>query len=215
MSPESKVRTITYKFEERLNAATHGLGTLMACLGMYLLLSHNTAKTFYATESLVLYSLSMILLFAASTAYHLVTHPVWKKRLRIVDHISIYFLIAGTYSPVALITLVRGEGWTIFYTIWGIALVGTVMKLFLTGKYEYLSLFLYLFMGWLIVFDLQDLVRLTATRGLVLLAAGGAFYTLGIIFYTIRRIPYNHLIWHFFVLGGAISHWFYIYLEVI
>lgn len=214
MSSESKKRQISYKYEERLNAATHGLGTVMACLGMYYLQEHVSAKTPFVTESLVLYSLSMILLFATSTAYHLVTHPAWKRRLRIADHISIYFLIAGTYSPVALITLVHGDGWTLFYLVWGIALAGTVMKLFFTGKYEYVSLLLYLFMGWLIVIDIQDLIRLSTTRGLVLLGTGGAFYTLGIFFYTQRRIPYNHLIWHFFVLGGAFSHWFYIYLEV-
>jgi hemolysin III len=210
-----KERLITYKTEERLNALTHGLGALLSWVGMYLLLNKNSGKTPFATESIVIYSLSMILLFSASTAYHLLSHPGWKQRLRIADHISIYLLIAGTYTPVALITLVNGNGWLIFYTVWGIALAGTILKLFFTGKYEFLSLILYLLMGWLIVFDIQDLIRLTSTRGLALLAAGGAFYTLGIFFYAIRRIPYNHLIWHFFVLGGAISHWLYIYLEVI
>ncbi len=208
-------RSLSYKTEERLNAATHGLGVLLACAGMYLMLEKNTGKTPYATESIVVYCLSMILLFAASTGYHIVLDPVWKRRLRVVDHISIYLLIAGTYSPVALITLVEGNGWLVFYTVWAIALVGTVLKLFFTGKYEFVSLLLYLFMGWLIVFDLQNLIALTATRGLVLLAAGGAFYTLGVFFYAIRRIPFNHLIWHFFVLGGAVSHWWYIYLEVL
>jgi len=210
-----KDRPITHKTEEHLNALTHGAGALLSCLGLYLLLANNSGKTPFATESIVIYGISMILLFSASTAYHLTAHPLWKQRLRIADHISIYFLIAGTYTPVALITLVNGNGWLIFYTVWGIALAGTILKLFFTGKYEYLSLILYLLMGWLIVFDIQDLIRLTSTRGLALLAAGGAFYTLGIFFYTIRRIPYNHLIWHFFVLGGAISHWLYIYLEVI
>jgi hemolysin III len=210
-----KERLITYKTEERLNALSHGLGALLSCVGMYLLLNKNSGKTPFATESIVIYSLSMILLFSASTAYHLISHPGWKQRLRIADHISIYLLIAGTYTPVALITLVNGNGWLIFYTVWGIALAGTVLKLFFTGKHEYLSLILYLLMGWLIVFDIQDLIRLTSTRGLMLLAAGGAFYTLGVFFYAIRRIPYNHLIWHFFVLGGAISHWLYVYLEVV
>jgi hemolysin III len=157
----------------------------------------------------------MIILFSASTAYHLVAHPKWKYRLRILDHISIYLLIAGTYSPVALIVLEEGNGWFIFYTVWGIAFLGTVLKLFFTGRYEYVSLFLYLFMGWLIVFDLNNLMEQSTKTGLGLIALGGVFYTLGVIFYTVRRIPYNHLIWHFFVLGGAISHWIYMYLEVV
>lgn len=210
-----KERLFSYKTEERLNAASHGLGVILACAGLFLLLEKNEHKTPYATTSIIIYGLSMFMLFSASTAYHLVALPAWKQRLRIIDHISIYLLIAGTYTPVALITLVDGNGWLIFFTVWSIALLGTVLKLFYTGKYEYISLLFYLFMGWLIVFDIQELIRLSPARGLALLAAGGAFYTFGVLFYAIRRIPYNHLIWHFFVLGGAICHWLYIYLDVI
>lgn len=208
-------RPISYKTEERLHAYSHALGAILACVGMYLLLDKDTGRTPYATESLIIYSLSQIVLFAASTAYHLALHPGWKQKLRIADHISIYLLIAGTYTPVALITLVEGNGWLIFFSVWGIALAGTVLKLFLTGKYEYLSLLLYLFMGWLIVFDIRNLVQIISVQGLTLLAVGGAFYTLGVFFYAIRRIPFNHLIWHIFVLGGAISHWLFIYLTVV
>jgi hemolysin III len=205
---------ITHRLEERLHALSHAAGAVLGIAGMVLLLQKNSDQTPYATASLVVYSLSVILLFSASTAYHLVMQPQWKRYLRILDHISIYFLIAGTYTPLALITLVNGNGWFICYSIWGIALAGTLMKLFLTGKYEYLSLFLYLFMGWLIVFDLGNLIRQISGTGLALIALGGAFYTFGVIFYVLRRIPYNHLIWHFFVLGGAISHWLFVYLEV-
>ena len=206
---------LSHKTEERLNALSHGFGAVLACVGCYFLLEKNSLKTPYATTSILIYGASMIILFTASTLYHIVAHPTWKERLRILDHISIYFLIAGTYSPVALITLEKGNGWPIFYVVWGFALSGALLKLFFTGKYEYLSLFLYLLMGWLIVFDLKDLIQLTSQRGLILLASGGAFYTLGVFFYTVRRIPYNHLIWHFFVLGGAICHWLYIFLDVI
>jgi hemolysin III len=206
---------ISHQLEERLHALSHGFGALLGIAGMLLLLEKNSCKTPYATWSLLIYSLSVILLFSASAAYHIASHPGWKLKLRILDHISIYILIAGTYTPVALITLVNGNGWFIFYSIWGIALAGTLMKLFLTGKYEYLSLFLYLFMGWLIVFDLGNLIRQFSVTGLALMAAGGAFYTVGVMFYAIRRIPYNHLIWHFFVLGGAISHWLMMYLVVV
>ncbi|MCW5516498.1 PAQR family membrane homeostasis protein TrhA [Muriicola sp. Z0-33] len=204
-----------YRSEEKLNALSHAVGVLLAISGGVLLIPKVGLNAGYATISVVVYSASLLLLFSASTMYHAVSVPVVKNRLRILDHISIFALIAGTYTPVALITLINGNGWAILYTVWGIALFGTVFKLFYTGKLEFLSLLLYLVMGWLIVLDLENLLAHTSTRGLWLLALGGAFYTLGIFFYAFRRIPYNHLIWHFFVLGGAISHWLYIYLDVV
>ncbi|MEL6918651.1 MAG: hemolysin III family protein [Bacteroidota bacterium] len=206
---------LAYHKEERLNALSHAAGILLGLIGCYLLLQANTNKTPYAVTATVIYSLSIIVLFTASTLYHAVSNPKWKKKLRILDHIGIYFLIAGTYTPVALITLIHGNGWTIFYTVWGITAVGAILKLFFTGKYEYISLLLYLVMGWLIVFDFQTLLAHTSSFGINLLMYGGAFYTLGIVFYAIRKIPYNHLIWHIFVLGGAVSHWLFIFLDVV
>ncbi|MGB5357595.1 MAG: hemolysin III family protein [Eudoraea sp.] len=204
-----------YHREEKLNALSHSLGIALGIIGFLLLLKANASNTKYATFSIVVYSLSIILLFSASTLYHSVNKQSLKLKLRILDHISIFFLIAGTYTPVALISLSQGNGWFIFYAVWGIALIGAILKVFFTGKFEVLSLLMYLFMGWLIIFDLGNLIDNTTFPGQMLLALGGAFYTLGIIFYTIRRIPYNHLIWHFFVLGGAISHWLFIYYDVI
>jgi hemolysin III len=204
-----------YHREEKLNALSHSLGIALGIIGFVLLLKENASNTKFATFSIVVYSLSIILLFSASTLYHFVNKQSLKLKLRILDHISIFFLIAGTYTPVALISLSQGNGWFIFYAVWGIALIGAILKVFFTGKFEVLSLLMYLFMGWLIIFDLGNLIDNTTFPGQMLLALGGAFYTLGIIFYTIRRIPYNHLIWHFFVLGGAISHWLFIYYDVI
>jgi hemolysin III len=204
-----------YKNEEKLNAISHAFGILLAFAGSWLLISKVGLQSGYATISVIIYSASLLLLFSASTMYHSVRMPPMKDRLRILDHISIFALIAGTYTPVALITLIEGNGWTILYVVWGIALSGTVFKLFYTGKLEFLSLLLYLVMGWLIILDIEHLMAQTSERGLWLLALGGAFYTLGIFFYAYRRIPYNHLIWHFFVLGGAVSHWLYIYLDVV
>lgn len=206
---------IDYHKEEKLNALSHGIGILLGIIGFYLILKFDTQKTEYSTISLVVYSISIILLFLASTLYHYVSTQSVKLNLRVLDHVCIYYLIAGTYTPVALITLEEGNGWLIFYTVWGIALVGTILKLFFTGKFEVLSLILYLFMGWLIVFDLQNLLLNTSKTGLYLLMLGGFFYTAGIFFYAFKRIPYNHLIWHFLVLGGAISHWLYIAFAVI
>lgn len=154
-------------------------------------------------------------MFSVSTLYHFVHNIDLKKHLRIIDHINIYFLIAGTYTPVALITLEKGSGWTLFYTVWSIAILGTVFKLFYTGKLEIISLLLYMIMGWLIVLDFQNLSQNTTSLGVHLLFLGGAFYSLGILFYAWERIPLNHFIWHLFVLGGAISHWLFIYVDVV
>jgi len=111
--------------------------------------------------------------------------------------------------------LINGKGWTIFYAVWGITAFGTLLKLFFTGRFEILSLVLYLAMGWLVVYDFNNLLDYTSPLGIRLLILGGAFYTLGIIFYAIDKIPYNHFIWHLFVLGGAVSHWMMIYGEVV
>ncbi|MEP2057057.1 MAG: hemolysin III family protein [Maribacter litoralis] len=201
--------------EERFNAISHGVGAVLAIVGLFILLSANTYKSAYATFTIIIYSISLISMLMMSTVYHAVDDKVWKMRTRILDHINIYYLIAGTYTPVALITLVNGNGWLIFFIVWGIAAIGTILKLFFTGKFEMVSLLLYLAMGWLIVLDFQNLVDNTSELGIQLLMLGGLFYTIGILFYAVRRIPYNHFIWHLFVLGGAISHWFFIYLDVI
>ena len=206
---------LSYHTEERFNAISHGLGVILGFLGLYVLLRHNSNKTVYAQISIVIYSISFIILFLASTHYHSVSKSDIKRKLRIIDHISIYLLIAGTYTPVALITLQNGNGWLVFYIVWGIAALGTLLKIFYTGKFEFLSLVFYLAMGWLIVIDFQNLLAHTTVIGLRLLFLGGAFYTLGIIFYAWKRLPYNHFIWHLFVLGGAISHWLFIYYDVV
>jgi len=204
-----------YHKEEKFNAISHGIGAVFAVVGMFLLFSKNSGKTEFATIGILIYSISLIAMMLVSTFYHATNNPKIKRKLRILDHINIYFLIAGTYTPVALITLVNGNGWTIFYAVWGIAAFGTLFKLFYTGKFEFLSLLLYVAMGWLIVLDFDNLIDYVPGSGIKLLFLGGAFYMLGIVFYAIQKIPYNHLIWHLFVLGGAISHWLMIYLAVI
>ena len=206
---------LSYKTEEDLNAISHGLGIILGVFGLFFLLAQNTQKTTYATLSILIYSLCFIILFTASTLYHSVSNFNLKKNFRVIDHISIYLLIAGTYTPVALINLEAGNGWLIFYIVWAFALIGTILKIFFTGKFGVISLLLYLAMGWLIVLDFQNLLDNTSTLGTQLLFLGGAFYTLGIIFYTWKRIPYNHFIWHLFVLGGAISHWLFIFYDVV
>lgn len=204
-----------YSREEHLNTISHTLGAIFGIVGVFFLLSENSEKTSYATISILIYCATFISMFVASSLYHYVRDPLLKKKLRVVDHINIYFLIAGTYTPMCLITLIDAKGWIIFYIVWGIVAVGTLLKLFLTGKFEILSMSLYLAMGWLIVYDFDNLLDYTSSQGIQLLFLGGAFYTLGIIFYAMDSIPYNHFIWHLFVLGGALSHWVMIYQFVI
>jgi hemolysin III len=193
--------------EEKLNAYSHAVGIVLAIIGGIVLFKNYLDSIPLMKGSIIAYTSSLILLFTASTIYHAVENPKIKKRLRILDHISIYYLIAGTYTPVCLSVLLPSKGWLLFYLVWGIALFGTVLKIFFTGRFEAFSLVLYGVMGWLIVIDLPYLLEHMYSSGLIYLAAGGAFYTIGILFYAVKKIPYNHLIWHFFVLGGAISHW--------
>lgn len=201
--------------EETLNTFTHGIGSLMGIAGLVLLLVFQTNKTPYSLFSVLVYGLSLIILFTASALYHWVKDETLKHYLRIFDHISIYLLIAGTYTPVALIALPQSFGWELFWIEWGVTFLGIFLKLFYTGKFEFLSVLLYLVLGWLVVFDFSALSEAIGSDGILLLFAGGLSYTLGIVFYALDRIPYSHVIWHLFVLGGAICHYFLILLYVV
>ena len=192
-------------FEEQLNALSHGIGAVLGVVGLILLIIYANSSSL-ELFSVIVYGLSIIILFTASTLYHWVKNESLKHYFRIVDHISIYLLIAGTYTPVTLITLSESRGWLLFGLVWGIAVIGTILKLFFTGRFGVISTLLYLVMGWLIAFDFSSLVQSLATNGLLLLFLGGLFYTVGIVFYAIQKIPYNHVIWHLFVLAGAICH---------
>ncbi|WP_418638798.1 PAQR family membrane homeostasis protein TrhA [Winogradskyella sp.] len=203
------------KLEEQLNAWTHGFGALLGVIALVLLIVDSNHLKPWSLFSVIVYGLSIIILFLASTFYHAVEGEKRKHYFRIVDHISIYLLIAGTYTPVLLISLTNSLGWLLFWVVWGIAGFGVVLKLFFTGRFEVFSTLLYLVMGWLIVFDFTNVSEALGSNGILWLYAGGLLYTVGIVFYAIRRIPYNHVIWHLFVLGGAICHFFMIYLHVI
>lgn len=207
----SKTKVRPHVLEEKWNALSHGIGIVLALVGSVILFNGDMDGAPYLRSSITVYCLSLILLFSASTAYHSVESPKLKKRLRVLDHISIYYLIAGTYTPVCLGLLTGSKGWLLFYLVWGIALLGTLLKFFFTGKFEAFSLVLYGVMGWLIVIDLPYLIKTLSTTGLTYLALGGAFYTVGILFYALKKIPFNHLIWHIFVLSGAFSHWMLIH----
>ncbi|MFD2724643.1 PAQR family membrane homeostasis protein TrhA [Hyunsoonleella rubra] len=202
-------------FEEKLNSLSHGFGALFGIAALVLLVIYETQKTPWSLASVIIYGLSIIILFTASTFYHAAKTERRKHYFRILDHISIYILIAGTYTPVSLISLEASIGWTLFWAVWGIAFFGVILKVFFTGRFEFFSVLLYLVMGWLVVFDFSELMNIIGSGGILFLFAGGLAYTLGIVFYAIEKIPYNHVIWHLFVLAGAICHFFMIFFYVI
>ena len=206
---------IQTSFEEKLNAISHAVGVVLGIAALVLLIIYSSNKTDWSLFSVIVYGISIIILFSASTFYHAVRGDRLKHYFRIVDHISIYFLIAGTYTPVCLISLEQTQGWTLFWLVWGIAAFGVILKLFFTGKFEVFSTLLYLVMGWLIIFDFANLTEAIGNNGILFLFAGGLSYTVGIVFYAIQKIPFNHVIWHLFVLAGAIFHFFMIFFFVI
>ena len=201
--------------EEKLNAWSHGLGVGLGVVALVFMLLGVDQTNPYGLFSVIVYGLSIILLFLASTCYHAITASKRKHYFRVVDHISIYLLIAGTYTPVLLIAIPNGLGWILFWVVWGIAAFGLILKLFFTGRFERFSTFLYLAMGWLAIIPYSELTTALDAKALTLLISGGVAYTVGVLFYAIEKIPYNHFIWHLFVLGGASCHFFMVYLYVI
>ena len=201
--------------EEKYNYWSHGIGFLLSILGCILLIKKAVTDTYIIFFAVCVYGLSLCTLYFCSAKYHHTQGPVKKLFYRKLDHISIYVLIAGTYTPYTLIFLNHSSGILLFSIVWSIALLGTFLKLFFTGKFEVISLLLYLVMGWLIVFDFSALEQAISPRAISLLITGGGFYTIGIVFYVWNALKYNHVIWHLFVLAGSICHFFSIYLELI
>lgn len=195
--------------DEIANGLTHALGIVLSILGIVFLLifasSHNKASYWI---SFSVFGASLLILYSASTLYHFISKPKLKSLLNIVDHIAIFILIAGTYTPFTLVTLEGPWGWSLFGVVWSIAVVGAILKLFFTGRYRILSTILYLLMGWIVIIALKPLIDNIATEGLILLFAGGLSYSLGVIFYLWEKLPFNHAVWHLFVLAGSIFHYF-------
>jgi len=161
-----------------------------------------------------IFGTSLIVLYVASVFYHSAKKPELRSRLRVVDHASIYVLIAGTYTPFTLVTMNGLIGWSIFGASWGLALTGIILKLFFTGKYRLISTLMYVFMGWLIVVDMKLLINNLPSDGLLWLAAGGMAYTIGAILYSIKKIKFNHAIFHILVLIGSICQFVSVFLYV-
>ena len=162
-----------------------------------------------------IFGFSLIALYAASTLYHSARDPKSRSRLRVNDHATIYILIAGTYTPFTLITLNGWVGWTIFGVSWGMAISGVALKLFFTGRYNVLSTLMYVFMGWIIIFAIKPLINNLSSEGLFWLVAGGIAYTTGAVIYSIKKLSFNHAIFHLFVLLGSFCHFTAVYFYVL
>ena len=204
-----------YKNEEFWNVLTHFLGVILSIIGIPFLFYFDNNITFFSSFSVILFSFGLLLVYLSSSTYHFVVNPKLKKRFQILDHISIYYLILGSYAPVCLITLYEYSGVNIFTAVLTLSIVGTLKKLFLTGKYEFISLLVYLVMGWLIIFDINTLFGLIDFNAKLLLIFGGVSYTFGIIFYALDKIKYFHSIWHLFVLTGSVLHYFMVLFYII
>ena len=204
-----------YKNEEFWNGLTHFIGVILTVLGVPILFYFDNKFTSLSTLSIILFSFGLFSVYSSSSVYHFVINPRLKKRLQILDHISIYYLILGSYAPVCLITLYEYSGINIFIVVLTLSIIGTLKKLFFTGRFKIISLLLYLTMGWLIVVEINLLFELLDTEAELLLIIGGLSYTIGIIFYTLDKIKYFHSIWHLFVLTGSVLHYLMIVLYIV
>ena len=201
--------------EERLNVLSHFIGLVLSVIALILLLIKSISTgDIWTIVSFSIYGLSLVILYLASTLYHRAKTPSTRRRLNVFDHAAIYILIAGTYTPYTLVSLHGKIGWIFFGIIWGIALWGVLFKLFFTGKFNKLSTLLYVLMGWIVIFVSKPLLENLSTPGLVWLAIGGLFYTIGAVLYIREKMRYNHAIFHIFVLLGSISHFISIYYYV-
>lgn len=204
-----------YKNEELWNVLTHFFGLIMSIIGIPFLFYFDSNITALSSVSVILFSFGLLLVYSSSSIYHFVISTDLKKRLQVLDHISIYYLILGSYAPVCLITLYDYSGIIIFIVVLTLSVIGTLKKLFYTGKYESISLILYLTMGWLIIFDINSLFNLIDFNAKLLIILGGVSYTFGTIFYAFDKKKYFHSIWHLFVLVGSVSHYFVVLLYII
>ena len=202
-------------YEELANTITHGIGVGFSITGLVLLVVRAALYgNAWQVVSFSIYGASLILLYLASTLYHGFRSPRIKEILRIFDHSAIYLLIAGTYTPFLLVTLRGPWGWSLFGTIWGLAIMGITFKLIFGPKYDILSTIFYLLMGWVVIIAIKPLLAALPMAGLAWLGAGGLAYSLGVIFYAWEKLPYNHAIWHGFVLTGSLFHFFAVFFHI-
>ena len=195
--------------EEIANSLTHGLGLILSIAGLSVLVTLAAVRgDAWTVVGCAVFGATLVLLYAASTLYHGLSATRWKRPLRVLDHAAIFLLIAGTYTPFTLVNLRGPWGWSLFGTVWALAVGGILLKLFFTGRFGVLSTLVYLFMGWLVLIALRPLGEALPHGSLAFLFCGGAAYSLGTVFYCWKRLPYHHAVWHLFVLTGSICHFF-------
>ena len=204
--------TIKHLREELANSLTHGFGLLLAIAGLVVLvvfaaLGGDTLQI----VSFSVFGATTVALYLASTLYHSARHPRFKRFMRFVDHAAIYLLIAGTYTPFLLLNMRDSVGWTMFAVVWGLAFVGILAKVFHMDRFPMLTPVIYIVMGWICLFGLRPAMEAIHPSGLLMLLAGGVAYTGGVVFYALDRMPYNHAIWHGFVMGGTACHYFAVF----
>jgi hemolysin III len=193
--------------EEIFNSVTHGIGALLSMAGLAILaIAAINRGSSRALASYSIYGLTLVTLYLFSTLYHGIVPEKAKQKLRLMDHASIYLLIAGSYTPITLLYLKGPWGWSLFGIVWGLAIIGIVLKMIDIEKTKIASMTLYFLMGWMVVLALKPMLKSVPAGMLVMLLVGGLFYTLGIIFFAAKKIPHNHGIWHLFVLAGSICH---------
>lgn len=215
MSPHAALPRYTLR-EEIASSITHGVGIVLAIAGLAVLVAFATLHgDAWHIVGCSIFGAALILCFTTSTLYHSVQAERIKILLRTLDHSAIFLLIAGTYTPFLLVNLRGPWGWSLFAVIWGLTFAGIALRLFLKGRLHGLVVSVYIAMGWIVVVAVQPMLERVGTGGLALLAAGGLAYTAGVIFYKWRRLPYNHAIWHGFVLAGAALHFFAVLFYVI
>lgn len=201
--------------EEIANSITHGIGAGLSIAGLVVLVvSAARLGDPWCVVSFSIFGASLIMLYVISTLYHALHHPGAKHVFKILDHASIYFLIAGTYTPFTLVSIRGAWGWTLFGIIWGLAIIGIVFKALFIDKNKKLSLVIYILMGWLVLIALRPMLANVAFGGILWLTIGGLLYTGGVIFYRLKSVRYMHTVWHLFVLGGSFCHFFAILLYV-
>ncbi len=208
LKSQTSVRLFTLG-EEIAHSITHGIGAGLSIAGLTLLLVLAVLYgNVYQIVSFSIYGATLIILYLASTLYHGFTHPRVKHIFEVIDHAAIYLLIAGTYTPFLLVAIRGVWGWTLLVIIWGLALLGISFKTLFFHRFKNLSVLAYILMGWLSVVAINELLVNIPVGGLIWLAVGGVIYTVGVIFYALHKIPYTHAIWHLFVMGGSICHYF-------
>lgn len=202
--------------EELANRLTHGIGAAFSVVGLVLMVVFSARYgDAWQVVSTAIFGATLVLLYTSSTLYHSFTTERTRVLLRKFDHAAIFLLIAGSYTPFVLVTLRGPWGWSLFGVVWTMAVAGVALKFWYAGRYKLLSTLLYVGMGWLVLIAIKPLVAALPTGGMKLLVAGGLCYTGGAVFYLWRRLPYNHAIWHLFVLGGSACHWAAVFCYVV